>query len=134
MLIDAGCQRLELMHLGNLGAFTNTDLHITTFGDSANGMTPHMAGSMSIGIVGVAAFVQEWNKRVDALAADAPDADIAGAFDEASQAYETRHKAIAQKIIDFSSEQGPKRWSSGNTDHDFLIERFFLLWKAAEQL
>ncbi|ORY63469.1 putative salicylate hydroxylase [Pseudomassariella vexata] len=137
MLIDltpGGCQRLELMHLGQLGPFTNPELNITTFGDSANAMTPHMAGSMSTGIIGVATFVQEWNKRAHALKSEASHADIAFALAQASQAYEARHKPLAQNIVDASLRQGEFGWSSGITDADTLTRPFHSLWAAADKL
>ncbi|KAK7993306.1 hypothetical protein PG989_006687 [Apiospora arundinis] len=131
LLIDHTCQRLELSHLGELGAFTNGN--ITTFGDAANAMTPHMAGSMSTGIIGVAKFVTEWNSRIQGLAADASDAEITRVFQAASKAYETAHLPLAQKIVKFSQEQ-QLRWGGGITDHDVLIERFHFLWHCADNM
>ncbi|KAK6859098.1 salicylate 1-monooxygenase SalA [Apiospora arundinis] len=131
LLIDHTCQRLELFHLGELGAFTNGN--ITTFGDAANAMTPHMAGSMSTGIIGVAKFVTQWNSRIQSLAADASDADITRVFWAASKAYEAAHLPLAQKIVKFSQEQ-QLRWGGGITDHDVLIERFHFLWHCADDM
>ncbi|KAH8657925.1 hypothetical protein BX600DRAFT_514464 [Xylariales sp. PMI_506] len=134
MLVDEGCQRLELTHLGELGAFTNPELLITTFGDAANAMCPHMAGSMSTGVIGVATFVQEWNKRVQSLNPDASDVEIAKVFADASQAYESRQKPLAQTIVNDSLRQGEFGWSSGSTDHDYLKGTFPFLWNAASNL
>ncbi|KAK8096534.1 FAD/NAD(P)-binding domain-containing protein [Apiospora kogelbergensis] len=132
LMMDHTYQRLELFHLGELGAFTNRN--VTTFGDAANAMTPHMAGSMSTGIIGVAKFVREWNARIQALPADdTTDSDITRVFRDASRAYEAAHRPLAQKIVRFSQEQ-QHRWGGGVTDYDVLAERFHFLWHCADDM
>lgn len=129
-----GCQRLELSHMSHLETFVNDDLGMTLFGDAANAMTPHIAGSMSCGFIGVTTFLHEqWNPliRSGKLADDASDAEIAAALVVASQAYEARHRPLAQQLVNFSAEQGPL-WSGAVTDVETLRERPLFLWCSAD--
>jgi salicylate hydroxylase len=127
-----GCVCLELMSMETLGTFYNTDLCMTTFGDAANGMLPHIAGSMSTGFIGVTTFVHdEFNPRIESLEADANDAEIAGVFMKASAAYETRHRPLAQKLVDYSVEQG-SIFSGAVLDVDRLSMRPKFLWQTVK--
>jgi len=120
------------MHFERLGTFVNESLCMTSFGDAANAMTPHIAGSMSCGFIGTTTFLhEEWNPRVQSLSADASDADIARALVDASKAYEAKHRPLAQKLVDYSAEQGPL-WSGGITDIETLRERPLFLWCSAD--
>lgn len=129
-----GCARLNITHLGKIGTIFNPELGITLFGDAANAMTPHMAGSMFCGFIGCTTFLhEEWNRRIrsGALPADASNAQIADALVEASRAYEKKHLPLAQKLSDMSAEQGPM-WSGGITDVELLTERPLFLWSSAD--
>lgn len=129
-----GCQRLELSHMERLETLVNPELCMTTFGDAANAMTPHIAGSMSCGFIGCTTFLhEEWNPRVlsGQLPADASNIDIAAAVVEASRRYEAKHLPLAQKLVDISAEQGPL-WSGGITDVKTLRERPLFLWCSAD--
>lgn len=109
----------------------NKDLGITAFGDAANAMTPHIAGSMSCGFIGAATFLKEWNPRVQALGPHASDAAIAEALYKSAEAYDSIHRPLAQKLLDFSAEQGPL-WSGGVTDVETLSKRPMFLWHSAD--
>lgn len=128
-----GPQRLELTNIGTLPAFSSPALPLTTFGDAANGMLPFIAGSMSTGFIGAATFLREFNSRIDALAPDASDEEISKALADASAAYDQKHRPLAQKLHDYSVEQGPL-WSSATVDVDELSRRPKFLWKAADHL
>ncbi|KAK9419041.1 putative salicylate hydroxylase [Seiridium unicorne] len=131
LMIDftpGGCQRLDMTHLGQLGAFTDSELPITLFGDAANAMTPHIAGSMSTGIVGVATFILEWNSRLQTS-----ELEIATTFNEASKIYDAKHRPVAQELVDRSFEQGGL-WSGAITDADKLMEHPKFLWHIADHL
>jgi salicylate hydroxylase len=132
-LTPDGCQRLEMMHLGKLGTYVNSELCITTFGDAANAMPPHLAGSLSTGIVGVAVFIAELKKRSEVLGPDVSDTKIKSVLNESALAYETLHMPLAQKFTDLSVEQGG-RWSSGITDVDKLRENLLKLWGVARAM
>lgn len=89
---------------------------------------------MSCGFIGCTTFLhEEWNERIrsNLLPADASNAEIADALIEASRAYEAKHLPLAQKLVDFSAEQGPM-WSGGITDVSLLKERPFFLWTSAD--
>ncbi|KAJ6439410.1 ABC multidrug transporter [Purpureocillium lavendulum] len=125
-----GCQRLELSHLGTLGTVVNPDLCMTTFGDAANAMTPHIAGSMSCGFIGCTAFLhEEWNPRVRSgqLRDNASDDEIAEALMDASRRYEEKHLPLAQRLVDASLEQA-SLWTGGISDVEVLRERPLFLW------
>ncbi|UNI24669.1 hypothetical protein JDV02_010400 [Purpureocillium takamizusanense] len=125
-----GCQRLELSHLGEIGSLVNADLCMTTFGDAANAMTPHIAGSMSCGFIGCTTFLhEEWNPRVlsGELPADASDAEIANALMEASRGYQEKHLPLAQRLVNASLEQA-SLWAGGIADVEVLRERPLFLW------
>lgn len=129
-----GCQRLNITHMQKLETLVNPELCITLFGDAANVMTPHMAGSMSCGFIGCTTFLhEEWNRliRSGSLSADASNEQIAEALIKASQAYEVKHLPLAQKLVDMSAEQGPM-WSGGVTDVKSLKERPLFLWGSAD--
>jgi salicylate hydroxylase len=123
-----GCQCLELMSMQKLGKFFSRDLCMTTFGDAANGMLPHIAGSMSTGFIGVTAFLHELNPRINSLKSDAGNAEIAEAIMDASAGYEEKHRPLAQKLVDFSAEQGGI-FAGGIVDEDTLSRRPKFLWK-----
>ncbi|GAM44081.1 hypothetical protein TCE0_060r19415 [Talaromyces pinophilus] len=130
-----GCQRLNITHMEKLETLFNSELGITLFGDAANAMTPHIAGSMSCGFIGCATFLhEEWNQRIRSglLPADASNAEIADALVDASRAYEIKHLPLAQKLVDISAEQGPM-WSGGITDVPLLKERPLFLWTSADE-
>lgn len=117
-----------------LQTFVNEELCMTTFGDAANAMTPHIAGSMSCGFIGCTTFLhEEWNPLIKSgsLAADASNAEIADALVKASRAYEAKHRPLAQKLVDMSAQQGPM-WSGGITDVQMLRERPMFLWCSAD--
>ena len=115
-----------------LGKFYNTDLCMTTFGDAANGMLPHIAGSMSTGFIGVTTFVHdEFNPLIESLNVDASDVEIAAAFMKASAGYETRHRPLAQKLVDYSVEQG-SIFSGAVLDVDKLSMRPKFLWQTVK--
>ncbi|KAA8572826.1 hypothetical protein EYC84_003398 [Monilinia fructicola] len=70
-------------------------------------MLPHIGGSMATGFIGVTTFLhEELNPRIRALDPDASNARIAEVLKEASIAYERKHKPLAQKLVDYSREQG----------------------------
>lgn len=121
------------MHLGQLGTYTNPGLCITTFGDAANAMLPYLAGSMATGIVGIAAFIIELKKRSEVLAPDATDHDIKTVLIDAAEAYEARHKPLAQKFVDLSVEQGT-RCGGGVTDVEKLRENLYQMWNMAKTM
>lgn len=130
-----GCQRLNITHMEKLETLFNSELCITLFGDAANAMTPHIAGSMSCGFIGCTTFLhEEWNQRIRSglLPADASNAEITDALVDASRAYETKHLPLAQKLVDISAEQGPM-WSGGITDVPLLKERPLFLWTSADE-
>jgi salicylate hydroxylase len=128
-----GFQRLEMMHLGELGTYVNPELCVTTFGDAANAMPPHLAGSLSTGIVGIATFLKELTKRSETLAPDSSDTDIKRVLVESAEAYEARHKPLAQKFVNLSVDQGT-RWSGGVTDENKLREYLYQLWNFAKTM
>ena len=118
----------------HLETLVDTNLNITLFGDAANAMTPHMAGSMACGFIGCCTFLhEEWNPRIlsGAIAPDASDREIASTLVEASMAYELKHLPLAQKLVDLSARQGPL-WSGGVTDVARLCEGPAFLWNAAD--
>lgn len=103
---------------------------MTSFGDAANGMLPHIGGSMATGFIGVTTFLhEELNPRIHALNPNASNAEIAEVLMEASIAYERKHKPLAQKLVDYSREQGFV-FSGGVTDAEELARRARFLWKA----
>lgn len=117
-----------------LDTLVDPELCITLFGDAANAMTPHIAGSMSCGFIGCTTFLhEEWNQRIRTgmLPADVSNTQIADALVEASKAYEVKHLPLAQKLVDISAEQGPM-WSGGITDVSLLKERPLFLWRSAD--
>ncbi|KAK2593718.1 hypothetical protein QQS21_008583 [Conoideocrella luteorostrata] len=129
-----GCQRLHISHMEQLGSLFNEELSMTLFGDAANTTTPHIAASMSCGVIGCCTFLhEEWNPliRSGKLAADASHAQIAAAMAEASRRYEKKHLPLAQKLVDISAEQGPL-WSGGVTDVATLKARPLFLWCCAD--
>ncbi|TQS31826.1 hypothetical protein Golomagni_07879, partial [Golovinomyces magnicellulatus] len=129
-----GCQRLQITHMETLERLTNPELCMTTFGDAANAMTPHIAGSMSCGFIGCTTFLhEEWNPRIlsGSLKADATNEEIAAALNEASLAYEKKHLPLAQELVDISAQQGPL-WSGGVTDVEELRRRPLILWNSAD--
>lgn len=106
---------------------------MTLFGDSANGMLPHIAGSMSTGFIGVTTFLhEELNPRLKSLRPDASDEEISQVLMEASAAYDQKHRPLAQILHDYSVEQGPL-WSGGVVDVDELSRRPKFLWQSADQ-
>lgn len=114
----------------------NPELCMTTFGDAANAMTPHIAGSMSCGVIGCTTFLhQEWNPRVKsgAIPENATNEKIAAALAEASLAYEKKHLPLAQQLVDISAEQGPL-WSGGITNIAELKVRPLILWNSADDM
>ena len=119
-----------------LESLFSPELCMTTFGDAANAMTPHIAGSMSCGVIGCTTFLhQEWNPRIrsGAISANATNEEIASALSEASLAYEKKHLALAQKLVDISAEQGPL-WSGGITNIEELKVRPLILWNSADDM
>jgi salicylate hydroxylase len=117
-----------------LETFVNPELCMTTFGDAANAMTPHIAGSMSCGFIGCTTFLhEEWNPRIQSgkIPANASNEEIEAALLEASRGYEAKHRPLAQKLVNLSAEQGPL-WSGGITDVDALRERPMFLWHSAD--
>lgn len=105
---------------------------MTTFGDAANGMLPHIAGSMSTGFIGVTVFLHEGlNPLIDRLSSDATNEEIADLVLEASALYDVTHRPLAQKLLDFTTEQGPL-WSGGIVDVEELAKRPRFLWSAAD--
>lgn len=103
---------------------------MTNFGDAANGMLPHIGGSMATGFIGVTTYLcEELNPRIQALKSDASNAEIAGVLMEAAVAYERKHKPLAQKLVDYSREQGFV-FSGGVVDAKELAQRPRFLWKA----
>lgn len=126
-----GPVRLELTAMEKLETFFNKDLCMTSFGDAANGMLPHIAASMSTGFIGATTFVHdEFNPRIKNLKPDASNAEIENLILEASAAYERTHKPLAQKLVDYSREQG-YIFSGGVLDVDELSRRPRFLWQAA---
>jgi salicylate hydroxylase len=127
-----GCQCLELMAMEKLGTFYNTDLCMTTFGDAANGMLPHIVGSISTGFIGVTTFLHnEFNPEIESLKADASDAEIAEILMKASAAYEATHRPLSQKLVDHSYEQGGI-FSGAVLDVESLSTRPKFLWQAVK--
>lgn len=105
---------------------------MTSFGDAANGMQPHIAGSMSTGFIGVTTYLhEELNPRLSGLDVNASHVDIAEMLMDAAAGYEERHRPLAQTLVDYSDEQG-KLWSSGELDLQKLSMRPRFLWQAAE--
>ena len=93
-----GCVCLELMAMEKLGGFFNEDLCMTSFGDAANGMLPHIAGSMSTGFIGVTTFLHErLNPRLQALSSSASNPEIAKALMDASTEYEKKASSFFTK-------------------------------------
>jgi salicylate hydroxylase len=122
---------LDLTFMENLGAFFNEDLCITSFGDAANGMLPHIAGSMSTGFIGVTTYLHgELNPRLGELEDNASDTEIAEVLTRAGFAYEAKHRPLAQKLVDYSAEQGTL-WAGGVLDGEKLSFRPRFLWQAA---
>ncbi|KAH8884882.1 putative salicylate hydroxylase [Thozetella sp. PMI_491] len=128
-----GPQRLELKDLGKLQSFVNNNLGIAAFGDAANAMTPHIAGSMSCGFIGAATFLQKWNARLESLGPEAKDTEIEEALRASAEEYDAAHRPLAQKLLDLSAEQGPL-WSGGVTDVETLKERPMFLWHSADDI
>lgn len=123
---------LDLMAMEKLGSFHSEDLCMTSFGDAANGMQPHIAGSMSTGFIGVTTYLHgELNPLLSKLPLDASDADIHDMLNNAAVGYEQKHRPLAQKLVDYSNEQG-KLWSSGELDLEKLSIRPRFLWQAAD--
>lgn len=117
----------------HLGTFFNRDLCMTSFGDAANGMLPHIAGSMSTGFIGATTFLHdEFNPRIKSLAANAEKAEIAGALMDASAGYEREHRPLAQKLVDYSAEQADI-WNGGVLDADVFSKRPRFLWETADE-
>ncbi|CZR62347.1 related to salicylate 1-monooxygenase [Phialocephala subalpina] len=122
---------VNLMVMKNLGAFHNPDLHMTSFGDAANGMLPHMGGSMSTGFIGVTTFLHsELNPRLESLSPEASNEEIAKVITDASIEYEKKHMPLAQKLCDYSIEQGAV-FTGGVLDIDEIQRRPKSLWRAA---
>lgn len=96
-------------------------------------MLPFIAGSMSTGFIGAATFLRAYNRRIGALPPAATDAEIAAALADAAAAYDRAHRPLAQKLHDYSAEQGPL-WCSGTVDVDELSRRPKVLWRAADEL
>jgi len=116
-----------------LGAFYNKELCITSFGDAANGMLPHIAGSMSTGFIGITTFLrEEMNPRIKSLDSHASNTEIAEAITKASARYEAKHRPLAQKLVDYSAEQGGI-FSGGVTDVETLSKRPAFLWQTVKQ-
>lgn len=106
---------------------------MTSFGDAANGMLPHIAASMSAGFIGVTTFLhKELNPRIENLRPNASNAEIAEAIMEASAGYERTHRPLAQKLVDYSTEQGGL-WSGGVLDVEKLATRPRFLWQSANE-
>lgn len=117
-----------------LGPLVNAELCMVTFGDAANAMTPHIAGSMSCGFIGCTTFLhEEWNPLVlsGSLPTHATNSQIRASLIDASKAYESKHLPLAQKLVDISAQQGPL-WSGGITDVHMLSERPLFLWHSAD--
>jgi hypothetical protein len=128
---EEGFQQLDLMTMITLGRFYNKDLCMTSFGDAANGMLPHIAGSMSTGFIGATKFLHdELNPCLKALDPQTSDAEISDALMDASSAYEKIHRPLAQKLLEYSIEQGTL-WSSELLDLDELSKRPRFLWETA---
>ncbi|KUJ16736.1 uncharacterized protein LY89DRAFT_585378 [Mollisia scopiformis] len=128
---EQDCQCLDLMVMKKLGLFYNKELRMTSFGDAANGMPPHMGGSMSTGFIGVTTFLyQELNPRIESLSPQASNAEIAEIVMEASLEYEEKHRPLAQKLCDYSIEQGDI-FTGGVIDIDEITRRPKSLWEAA---
>jgi salicylate hydroxylase len=124
-----GCVCLELMTMEKLGTFFNNDLCMASFGDAANGMLPHIAGSMSTGFIGVTTFLyEELNPRIQSLNPSASNDKIAKVPMDASADYEKKHRPLSQKVVDYSIEQGDV-WSGGVLDVDELSMRPRYLWQ-----
>lgn len=124
---------MELASIGTLPSFFSRDLQLTTFGDAAHGMLPHIAGSMSTGFIGAALFIRELNGRIACLSDTASKADVSRAVMEAAAVYDAQHRPLAQQIHDHSAEQG-MLWSSGLVNVDELSRRPLHLWQAANHL
>lgn len=85
---------------------------------------------MATGFIGVTTFlVEELNPRIQNLNPHASNAEIAEVLMEASVAYERKHKPLAQKLVDYSREQGFV-FSGGVVDAEELARRARFLWKA----
>ena len=85
---------------------------------------------MATGFIGVTTFLhEELNPRIQVLKSDASNAEIAKVLMEASIAYEQKHKPLAQKLVDYSREQGSV-FSGGVVDAEELSQRPKFLWKA----
>jgi salicylate hydroxylase len=120
---------LELMAMEQLGKFYNEDFCMTSFGDAANGMLPHIAGSMSTGFIGVTTFLhEELNPRLEALSPTASNEEIARTLMEASANYEKKHRPLSQKLVDYSIQQGGI-FSGGILDVNELSVRPRFLWQ-----
>jgi len=102
-----------------------------SFGDAANGMLPHIAGSMSTGFIGTTTFLHdELNPRIASLAPDASDEEISAMLMQAADGYERKHKPLAQKLVDYSWEQGTI-FNGGVTDTEVIATRPRFLWQSA---
>jgi salicylate hydroxylase len=113
-----------------LETFYNTELCMISFGDAANGMLPHIAGSMSTGFIGVATFLyDELNPRIETLTPDASDEEISKVLMEAAEGYEMKHRPLAQKLVDYSWEQG-HIFSGAVLDTEELARRPKFLWES----
>jgi len=118
-----------MMRMEKLGTFYNEDLCMTSFGDAANGMLPHIAGSMSTGFIGVTTFLhEELNPRIQVLKHDASTAEIKKMFMDASAGYERKHRPLAQKFCDYFYEQRYVS-SSGTLDMEEFSRRPRFLWQ-----
>jgi salicylate hydroxylase len=119
------------MVMKKLGCFVNESLRMTSFGDAANGMPPHMGASMSAGFIGVTNFLhKEWNPRLGNLAVDASKVEIAKMLAEASIEYEKQHRPLSQKLLDYSIGQG-KVFMGQVLDVEEMQKRPKFLWRAA---
>ena len=117
------------MAVEKLGTFFNEDLCMTSFGDAANGMVPHIAGSMSTGFIGVTTFLhEELNPRLQALSQSATNEEIAKTLMEAAANYEKKHRPLSQRLVDYSIQQG-SIFSGGVLDVDELSMRPRYLWQ-----
>ncbi|KAM0812304.1 putative salicylate hydroxylase [Seiridium cardinale] len=125
-------RRVELDNLVALDPFYHPDLCLTTFGDAASGKLPHLGGSLSSGAIGVSVFLHDGlNPLIDRLSHDATNEEITSLIMEASGLYDVTHRSLAQKLLDFSNEQG-RLWMSGSIDIEELTRRPKFLWTCAD--
>lgn len=113
-----------------LETFCNPSLSMISFGDAANGMLPHIAGSMSTGFIGACTFLHsQLNPNLANLTPDASNEEITKVLMEAANGYELTHKPLAQKLVDLSWEQGGI-FNGGIIDTEILAERPRVLWRS----